>query len=55
MEQIQDGGTITFTADVFYDGPDQTVNIATSPGADSPARGFRVHNCDLFALPLQVQ
>lgn len=55
MEQVPAGATIRFTADILHDGPEQTVNIATSPGQDTdPHRGFRVHNCRLHAYPLQV-
>jgi len=52
IQQLGANSTIIFTADVFHDGPDQTVNVATSGGDVNT--GFRLHNCDMFALPLQV-
>lgn len=61
IEEVSNGGSIQFQGDVFHDGPDQTLNIATSPAqqldennANAPARGFRLANLDLYALPIRT-
>ncbi len=61
IEPVSNGGSIRFQGDVFHDGPQQNLNIATSPAQNfdldddnAPARGFRVSNFDLYALPIRV-
>ena len=54
MEELQDGATIIFTGDIFHDGTDQTMNVSTTGTVDGQDMGFRIHNCDLMALPFGV-
>lgn len=61
IEEVSNGGSIRFQGDIFHDGTEQTLNIATSPAqqlddddANAPARGFRIANIDLYALPIRV-
>jgi len=61
IEEVSNGGSIQFKGDIFHDGPAQTLNIATSPAqqldvnnANAPARGFRISNIDIYALPIRV-
>lgn len=52
---IAAGATHHYKADVFFDGPDQTLNMLARPAAQGAGRrGFRVSGADIFAFPMQV-
>lgn len=61
IASLNSGVTLHYTADIWHDGPEQNLNLSTSPAqqfdainTNAPARGFRVTGATLHAIPLRV-
>jgi len=55
MIRVANGATLNMKSDAFYEGPDQTVNVAAAPGvggADLVDSGHELWNLQVVAVPV---